>query len=216
MHLNDLYDKAADFGFLSVEEGVHLYHHAPLTDLMLIADELRKKQVPHGKVTWQIDRNVNTTNVCIANCKFCNFYRIPGHAEAYITEMPAYRQKIAETIKYGGDQLLLQGGHHPELGLQFYVDTFKAIKAEFPDIKLHALGPPEVAHITKLEKSTHRDVLMELKEAGMDSLPGGGDVSGCGGVADAGQSRPAARKYMDTSSPLPGSFHQAAQLVQAA
>ena len=88
MQLQELYDKAAGFGFLSVEEGVFLYHHAPLTDLMFVADELRKKQVPHGKVTWQIDRNVNTTNVCIANCKFCNFYRIPGHAEAYITDMP--------------------------------------------------------------------------------------------------------------------------------
>jgi len=159
---------------LSVEEAVFLYHHAPLTDLMFIADELRKKQVPHGKVTWQIDRNVNTTNVCIANCKFCNFYRIPGHAEAYITDMQVYRKKIEETFKYGGDQLLLQGGHHPELGLQFYVDTFRQIKKEFPAIKLHALGPPEVAHITKLERSTHHEVLMALKEAGLDSLPGAG------------------------------------------
>lgn len=174
MQLQDLYQKAIGFEFLSMEEGVHLYHHAPLTDLMFVADELRKKQVLHGKVTWQIDRNVNTTNVCIANCKFCNFYRIPGHAEAYITTMPVYRQKIEETLRYGGDQLLLQGGHHPELGLQFYVDTFRQIKSEFPTIKLHALGPPEVAHITKLEKSTHREVLMALKEAGLDSLPGAG------------------------------------------
>ncbi|MBL0233851.1 MAG: dehypoxanthine futalosine cyclase [Chitinophagaceae bacterium] len=172
--LKDLYEKAASFGFLTVEEGVELYHHAPLSDLMFIADELRKKQVPHGKVTWQIDRNLNTTNVCVANCKFCNFYRIPGHPEAYITDMDTYREKIRETIKYGGDQLLLQGGHHPDLGLQFYVDTFRAIKNEFPNIKLHTLGPPEVAHITKLEKSTHREVLQALKDAGMDSLPGAG------------------------------------------
>ncbi|MBL7723880.1 MAG: dehypoxanthine futalosine cyclase [Chitinophagaceae bacterium] len=174
MQLNELYDKAANFGFLSAEEGVFLYQQAPLAELMFLADELRKKQVPHGKVSWQIDRNVNTTNVCIANCKFCNFYRIPGHAEAYITDMPTYRKKIEETLKYGGDQLLLQGGHHPELGLQFYVDTFRQIKEEFPNIKLHALGPPEVAHITKLEKSTHHEVLKALKEAGMDSLPGAG------------------------------------------
>ena len=180
MQLNDLYHKAASFGFLSVEEGVHLYHNAPLADLMFIADELRKKQVPHGKVTWQIDRNVNTTNVCIANCKFCNFYRIPGHTEAYITDMPTYRKKIEETLKWGGDQLLLQGGHHPDLGLQYYVDTFSQIKREYPAIKLHTLGPPEVAHITKLsarsggEKSTHREVLTALKAAGMDSLPGAG------------------------------------------
>jgi cyclic dehypoxanthinyl futalosine synthase len=174
MQLQELYKKAADFGFLTLEEGVYLYHHAPLADIMHVADELRKKQVPHGKVTWQIDRNVNTTNVCIANCKFCNFYRIPGHAEAYITDMPTYRKKIEETLQYGGDQLLLQGGHHPALGLQFYVDTFKAIKADYPTIKLHALGPPEVAHITKLEKSTHHEVLKTLKEAGLDSLPGAG------------------------------------------
>jgi cyclic dehypoxanthinyl futalosine synthase len=172
--LPELYKKALSFSFLTPEEGLTLFKEAPLTELMLIADELRKKQVPHGKVTWQIDRNVNTTNVCVANCKFCNFYRIPGHAEAYITDMDTYRVKIAETLKYGGDQLLLQGGHHPELGLAFYTDTFRKIKAEFPNIKLHALGPPEVAHITKLEKSTHREVLKALKESGLDSLPGAG------------------------------------------
>ena len=181
MQLADLYQKAARFEFLTKDEGVYLFENAPLTELMFIADELRKKQVPHGKVTWQIDRNVNTTNVCIANCKFCNFYRIPGHPEAYITDMPTYRKKIEETIRWGGDQLLLQGGHHPELGLDFYVNTFRQIKKEFPTIKLHTLGPPEVAHITKLQKSlpdgkavNHRDVLIALKEAGMDSLPGAG------------------------------------------
>lgn len=151
-----------------------LFKEAPLAELMEVANTLRKVQVPHGKVTWQIDRNVNTTNVCIANCKFCNFYRIPGHPESYITDMDTYRKKIQETLKWGGDQLLLQGGHHPELGLRYYVDTFRAIKAEFPDIRLHALGPPEVAHITKLKKSTHREVLKALREAGLDSLPGAG------------------------------------------
>jgi len=174
MNINELLTKALDFEFLSVEEGVFLFENAGLTELMFVANELRKKQVPHGKVTWQIDRNVNTTNVCIANCKFCNFYRIPGHADAYITDIETYKKKIEETIKYGGDQLLLQGGHHPELGLRFYVDLFKQLKSLFPNIKLHTLGPPEIAHITKLEKSTHSEVLMALKEAGMDSLPGAG------------------------------------------
>ena len=141
--LPELYQKALSFSFLTAEEGLTLFKEAPLTELMLIADELRKKQVPHGKVTWQIDRNVNTTNVCVANCKFCNFYRIPGHAEAYITDMDTYRVKIDETLKYGGDQLLLQGGHHPELGLAFYTDTFRAIKAEFPNIKLQPSVRPK-------------------------------------------------------------------------
>src|SRR5438270_8325393 len=107
MNLEDLYDKALLFKFLTIEEGMKLYDHASLAELMYVANELRKKQVPHGKVTWQIDRNVNTTNVCIANCKFCNFYRIPGHKDAYITDMATYRKKITETFKYGGDQLLL-------------------------------------------------------------------------------------------------------------
>jgi cyclic dehypoxanthinyl futalosine synthase len=174
MDLRVLYDKALNFEFLSVEEGVYLFEYAPLTELMYVANEMRKHHVPHGKVTWQIDRNVNTTNVCIANCKFCNFYRIPGHAEAYITDIDTYKKKIEETLRWGGDQLLLQGGHHPELGLSFYTDLFRQLKQLFPNIKLHTLGPPEVAHICKLEKMSHHDVLLALKEAGMDSLPGAG------------------------------------------
>lgn len=174
MDLASLYEKALRFEFLSIEEGMFLFEQAPLTDLMYIANEMRKKQVPHGKVTWQIDRNVNTTNVCIANCKFCNFYRIPGHAEAYITDIETYKKKIDQTIRWGGDQLLLQGGHHPELGLSFYTSLFRQLKELYPTLKLHTLGPPEVAHICKLEKMSHHDVLKELKAAGMDSLPGAG------------------------------------------
>jgi cyclic dehypoxanthinyl futalosine synthase len=174
MQLSSLYSKALNFEFLTVEEGVFLFEQAPLTELMQIGDSLRKKQVPHGKVTWIIDRNVNTTNVCIANCKFCNFYRIPGHAESYITDIDTYRRKIDETFRYGGEQLLLQGGHHPGLGLQFYVDLFKQLKEISPNLKLHALGPPEVAHICKLEKMSHYEVLKALKAAGLDSLPGPG------------------------------------------
>jgi cyclic dehypoxanthinyl futalosine synthase len=172
--LQDIYNKALNFEFLSQEEGIYLYENAALTELMYVADELRKKQVPHGKVTWIIDRNLNTTNVCLANCKFCNFYRIPGHKEAYITDIETYKIKIEETIKYGGEQLLLQGGHHPDLGLQYYVNLFKQLKSLYPNIKLHTLGPPEVAHICKLEKMSHIEVLRALKEAGMDSLPGPG------------------------------------------
>lgn len=174
MDLNKLYSKALRMEWLSVQEGIELFHHAPLAVLMLIAHNLRLKQTPRNIVTWQIDRNVNTTNVCIANCKFCNFYRIPGHTEAYITDIETYKKKIEETILWGGDQLLLQGGHHPELGLSFYVNLFKELKQLYPQIKLHALGPPEIAHITKLEKSTHEKVLTALKDAGLDSLPGAG------------------------------------------
>ncbi len=174
MTLSDLYEKALRFEFLTIEEGVFLFEQAPTAELMAIGHQLRKIQKPDNIVTWQIDRNVNTTNVCVANCKFCNFYRKPGHEEAYITDMETYKKKIDETIQYGGDQLLLQGGHHPDLGLKFYVDTFSAIKKIYPELKLHALGPPEIAHICKLEGLSHTEVLKELKKAGLDSLPGAG------------------------------------------
>ncbi|KAA9042010.1 dehypoxanthine futalosine cyclase [Ginsengibacter hankyongi] len=174
MNISQLLQKAMRFEDLSVEEGTFLFNNAALSELMLIANELRKIQVPHNKVTWIIDRNVNTTNVCIANCKFCNFYRVPGHEEAYITDIETYKRKIDETFRYGGEQLLLQGGHHPGLGLDYYVDLFKQLKKLYPNLKLHALGPPEIAHITKISKSTHREVLIALKEAGLDSLPGPG------------------------------------------
>jgi|SRR5665213_78192 len=174
MNTSLLLQKAMQFENLSVEEGTFLFNNAALGELMFVANELRKKQVPHNKVTWIIDRNVNTTNVCIANCKFCNFYRIPGHSEAYITDIETYKRKIDETFRYGGEQLLLQGGHHPELGLEYYVNLFRELKKLYPTLKLHALGPPEIAHITKLSKSTHREVLMALLEAGLDSLPGPG------------------------------------------
>ena len=174
MVLADLYEKAQNFEFLSAQEGLFLFENAPLAELAYIATELRKKQVPHNKVTWIIDRNMNTTNVCIANCKFCNFYRIPGHPEQYITDIDTYKIKIEETFKYGGEQLLLQGGHHPDLGLAYYVDLFKQLKQLYPNLKLHALGPPEVAHICKVSKVSHHEALKALKEAGMDSMPGPG------------------------------------------
>src|SRR5450631_4717900 len=174
MVVESLLERALKFEELTAEEGVFLFKNVGTAELMFVGNELRKIQKPDNKVTWIIDRNVNTTNVCIANCKFCNFYRIPGHEEAYITDIETYKRKIDETFRYGGEQLLLQGGHHPGLGLDYYVDLFKQLKKLYPNLKLHALGPPEIAHITKISKSTHRVVLVALKNAGLDSLPGPG------------------------------------------
>ncbi|MBH83111.1 MAG: dehypoxanthine futalosine cyclase [Flavobacteriales bacterium] len=174
MNIDALLQRALAFEFLSAEEGQYLFEHVPTADLMFVANELRKIQKSDGLVTWQIDRNVNTTNACIANCKFCNFFRPPGHEEVYITSIEEYKPKIEETIRYGGDQLLLQGGHHPDLGLDFYTNLFSQLKDLYPEIRLHALGPPEVAHICKLEGKSHTEVLTALKDAGMDSLPGAG------------------------------------------
>ena len=169
-----LLSRALDFAYLSKEEGLFLWNKASTADLVYVANKLRQKQVPSDHVTWIIDRNSNTTNVCIANCKFCNFYRRPGHEESYITSIEEYDQKIEETFRLGGEQLLLQGGHHPDLGLKYYCDLFSTLKERHPRLKLHALGPPEIAHIAKLEKANHYDVLKALKESGLDSLPGAG------------------------------------------
>lgn len=174
MQVADLLHRALAFEHLSIEEGVFLLENASTADLMYVGNALRFKQVPEKKVTWIIDRNSNTTNVCIANCKFCNFFRPPGHAEVYTTTIEEYKQKIDELFEYGGDQLLLQGGHHPNLGLSYYVDLFKELKQLYPNLKLHALGPPEIAHIAKLDNLSFYDTLKALKEAGLDSLPGAG------------------------------------------
>lgn len=174
MNSDSLLQRAINNEFLSAEEGQFLFTKAPTAELMNAANEMRRQRHPDDKVTWIIDRNVNTTNVCIANCKFCNFYRIPGHPEAYITTIDQYKKKIDETFRFGGEQLLLQGGHHPDLGLSFYTNLFRQLKKLYPTLKLHSLGPPEIAHITKLEGSTHTEVLKALMDAGLDSLPGAG------------------------------------------
>ena len=174
MNVPDLLHRALRLEWLTPEEGVFLFENAATAELMYVGNAMRQHHVPGDVVTWIIDRNSNTTNVCIANCKFCNFYRRPGHEESYITSMEDYRVKIEETFRFGGEQLLLQGGHHPDLGLAYYTDLFRQLKSEFPNLKLHALGPPEVAHVAKLEGMSHYDVLKALKESGLDSLPGAG------------------------------------------
>jgi cyclic dehypoxanthinyl futalosine synthase len=174
MQVSDLLQRALALEHLSIEEGVFLLENAPTADLMYVGNALRFHHVPERKVTWIIDRNSNTTNVCIANCKFCNFFRPPRHAEGYTTTIEEYKVKIDELFEYGGDQLLLQGGHHPDLGLAFYTDLFAQLKELYPTLKLHALGPPEIAHIAKLENMSYYDVLKALKASGLDSLPGAG------------------------------------------
>lgn len=174
MNSQQLFNRALDGDFLTAAEGIYLYRNSPLSELMWLANKIRNIKAPSNIVTWQIDRNVNTTNACVANCKFCNFFRHPKHPEVYITDIKTYKLKIEETIKYGGDQLLLQGGHHPELGLDYYVTLFKKLKVLYPQIRLHALGPPEIAHICKIGGYAYENALSKLKEAGMDSMPGAG------------------------------------------
>ena len=179
MNTSDLLQKALQLEFLTEEEGIHLWHNAPLADLVFTADEIRKikKAGLTDIVTWQIDRNVNTTNVCVANCKFCNFFVPPTEKyadKAYITHDEAYQKKAKETFALGGDQFLLQGGHHPSLGIEFYEETFSKLKSWFPELRLHALGPPEIVHISTLSNLSYEETLRRLMAAGMDSMPGAG------------------------------------------
>ncbi len=174
MDVNQLLNKALSLIPLTLEEGVFLYQNASTHELMFVGSELRKIHVPGNKVTWQIDRNVNITNVCVSGCKFCNFHCNLSDETAYITSIAEYKLKIEELQRYGGDQLLLQGGLHPKLGLEFYTSLFRELKEMFPNIKLHALGPPEVAFIAKIEKLSYKEVLETLIESGLDSLPGAG------------------------------------------
>ena len=159
---------------LSLEQGLKIYKVWPLTDLMFVANEIRQRIHSGNVVTWQIDRNVNISNVCFVHCSFCNFCRKGNSEEAYTTTLEEYRVKIKELFALGGDQLLLQGGMNPSYGLRFYTDLFSQLKQEFPKLKLHALGPPEVAFLAKKEEKSFREILELLVMSGLDSLPGAG------------------------------------------
>ena len=175
MDMEKIYRKALALDFLTADEALVLYESGPLDELMSLAWELRQKHVPGRTVTWQIDRNVNITNVCISGCKFCNFHCKPHDRErAYVTTIDQYVRKIDETLALGGDQLLLQGGLHPKLGIDFYENLFRELKRLYPTLKLHALGAPEVAHIARISSLDDETTLRRLMDAGLDSLPGAG------------------------------------------
>ena len=172
--MDKLFHKALSFEPLSIEEGLLLYENVPTGELMAAADECRRKQVPGDRVGWIVDRNINYTNVCISGCKFCNFHCRVGQEQAYITTIEEYIPKIEELFAAGGNQILLQGGMHPHLGLDFYCDLFRRLKSRFPALKLHALGPPEIVFISRKERKTCREILESLVNAGLESLPGAG------------------------------------------
>ena len=156
------------------EDALTLYRDAPTTLLGRLADVVRARKHPEPVVTYIIDRNVNYTNVCVARCAFCAFYRPVGASDGYVLGFDELFRKIDETIAVGGVQLLLQGGHNPDLPLTWYEDLFRAIKARYPDFKLHALSPPEVIHLSRLAQLPVPEILRRLIAAGLDSVPGGG------------------------------------------
>lgn len=176
LSLNDLYTKSHNGEPLSFKEACLLYDTAPLESLAAEADLLRREKVDNPEVvTWQIDRNVNTTNVCTSGCLFCNFHCKPHQTEQhFITTIEQYCSKIERLFELGGNQLLLQGGMHPKLGIEFYEQLFRELKHRYPSLRLHALGAPEVAHIAKISGLTTQKTLERLVDAGLDSLPGAG------------------------------------------
>ncbi len=176
MEIDKIYIKALNREFLSLEEGLFLYENRPVSELIFVANAIKKSILKERaeNVTWLIDRNVNITNVCIAQCKFCNFHRSPKDDDIYTTTLAEYKEKIRVLKEFGGNQLLLQGGLHPKLGLDFYSKLFSDLKAIEPTLKLHALGPPEIYHIARIEKTSYEEVLKTLIDAGLDSLPGAG------------------------------------------
>ena len=174
MELKHLYTKALELTPLNEEEGVFLYEKAPLEELMYTGDLIRQIHNPGKNAGWIIDRNVNITNICFSQCSFCNFCRKKGSPDAYVTSLSDYIEKINELFVLGGDQLLLQGGMNPDLGIEFYTGLFRQLKKLYPSLKLHALGPPEVVYLAKKEKLPYSEILKELIDAGLDSLPGAG------------------------------------------
>src|SRR5262252_7151357 len=159
---------------IDADEALELYRHAPTPLLGQLADAIRVRKHPEGIVTYIIDRNVNYTNVCVAKCTFCAFYRPVGSSEGYVLGFDELFRKIDETIAVGGVQLLLQGGHNPDLPLKWYEDLFRAVKDRYPSFKLHALSPPEVIHLSRLSQLSVPAIIDRLIAAGLDSVPGGG------------------------------------------
>jgi len=174
MKVDAIVSKALRLSFLKMEEAMRLYRELSTSELMWLAHEIRKVKVPGDEIGWIIDRNINITNICSARCRFCNFHRVPGDIDAFITSSAEYKSKIEELFALGGDQILLQGGLHPSLGLKEYAEIFRDLKTSFPRLKLHALGPPEIHYLARKEKKSYREILVSLMDAGLDSLPGAG------------------------------------------
>src|SRR5205823_7363276 len=167
-------DKALDGERISDDEALTLLESRDLVSVGRVAHELRNRKADPGRITFIVDRNLNYTNICYTDCEFCAFYRSPGdRREGYLLPKPIIFKKIEETLALGGTGLLMQGGHHPDLGVDYYEDLFSSIKARYP-IHLHALSPSEVVHAARRSKLTVPETLVRMRDAGLDSIPGGG------------------------------------------
>src|ERR671917_2524210 len=166
--IQQLANKVLAGGRIDAAEALALYRHAPTHVLGHLADTIRARKHPERIVTYIIDRNVNYTNVCVARCNFCAFYRPVGSSDGYVLGFDEIFRKIDETIGLGGGQLLLQGGHNPDLPLAWYEDLFRAVKGRYPDFRLHALSPPEILHLSRMSRLPVPQVVERLIAAGLD------------------------------------------------
>jgi len=174
MNVDSILSKSVAGERLSVEEGLHLLEAGNLTELGRAADAVCRRLHPESFRTYNIDRNVNYTNVCTAVCDFCAFYRSPTSDEGYVLPRETLLKKIEETVALGGNQILLQGGLHPTLSLEWYEELLSEIGARFPTVNVHGFSPPEIHHFTKVSNQSLETVLKRLQAAGLGSLPGGG------------------------------------------
>ncbi len=169
-------DRAADGGRLTPDEALTLYVDAPLHALGRAADVVRRRRFGEQAdiATYLIDRNINYTNVCVTACKFCAFYRAPKHAEGWTHSLEEILRRCGEAVDLGATQILLQGGHNPDLGIEWYEQTFSAIRAAYPQLALHSLGGSEVVHISRVSGLSFEEVIRRLRAAGLDSFAGAG------------------------------------------
>jgi cyclic dehypoxanthinyl futalosine synthase len=173
-NIQAILDRALSGQRLTTEDCTALLESDDFVRIGLAADEIRQRHHPEGVVTYIIDRNINYTNVCNVVCTFCAFYRRPGHAETYVRSLEEIRQKIDETIALGGTGVLMQGGLHPDFGIEWYEDLLRNLHAEYPDFQLHCFSPPEIHNIHLISGLSYETIMARLKEAGLYSLPGGG------------------------------------------
>jgi cyclic dehypoxanthinyl futalosine synthase len=172
--ISSILERAADGGRISAEEALLLYTEAPLHPLGEAADAVRRHRYPDGIVTYLIDRNINYTNVCVTACKFCAFYRAPKHAEGWSHPMEEILRRCGEAVELGATQVMLQGGHHPDYGVEYYENLFSSVRQAYPQLAIHSIGPSEILHMAKVSEVSIDEAVARIKAAGLDSIAGAG------------------------------------------
>ncbi|HLT12322.1 MAG TPA: cyclic dehypoxanthinyl futalosine synthase [Micromonosporaceae bacterium] len=172
--IGDILQRAADGGRISAEEALLIYTEAPFHELGEAADAVRRRRYPDGIVTYLIDRNINYTNICVTACKFCAFYRAPKHAEGWSHSTEEILRRCGEAVELGATQVMLQGGHHPDYGVEYYESLFSAVKRAYPQLVIHSIGPSEILHMARVSGVSVEEALRRIRAAGLDSIAGAG------------------------------------------